>query len=167
MEFQRLLREHERILFKIAYGYCRNPGERQDLIQEICLQLWKGFPRYDAARPFPTWMFRIGLNVAISFKRKTYTRKAGVISDLEFIAAKESPVEIELERNEQLERLNSMIHQLDELNRALLILYLEDHSTREISEILGISETNVTTKIHRLKSYLRSQMESNKTPRGE
>jgi RNA polymerase sigma-70 factor (ECF subfamily) len=67
--FAALLDQHRGIVFKVANSYCRNPEDRQDLAQDIAAQLWRAFPRYDATRSFSTWMYRIALNVAISYKR--------------------------------------------------------------------------------------------------
>jgi RNA polymerase sigma factor (sigma-70 family) len=146
-QFLALLEEHARIVLKVASSYCRNAEDRRDLIQEITAQLWRAFPRYDESRSFSTWAYRIALNVAIS-----YARRAGV---RQTVALAHEPAAERPERDDRIEALERFMAQLDELNRALLLLYLDEHSYREIAEILGITETNVATKINRLKDRIR------------
>src|SRR5262245_48707513 len=78
--FQALLERHQRIVFKVANTYCRHSEDRRDLVQEIIVQLWRAFPRYDERRPFSTWMYRIALNVAISFARRAGHREMQSLS---------------------------------------------------------------------------------------
>jgi RNA polymerase sigma-70 factor (ECF subfamily) len=138
---------------KVAYTYCRNAEDRRDLEQEIATQLWRAFPRYDSCRPFATWMYRIALNVAISFVRTAYRRPTVPLDEVTAAA------EPEAEPDERVRLLQQFLDQLDHLNRALLMLYLDDRSHRDIADVLGISETNVATKLHRLKVRLREQGE--------
>ena len=153
-QFLPLLEEHKKILYKVASSYCRNNADRQDLIQEIAVQLWRSFDRYDERYRFSTWMYRIALNVAISFYRSESRRKRDTVpaedSILEIADARGS-----LEEDENLRILQRLISQLDELDRALIILYLDGNRYDTIAEILGISETNVGTKINRIKQKLR------------
>ena len=152
--FLSLLDEHKKILYKVASSYCRNDADRQDLIQEIAVQLWRSFDRYDERYRFSTWMYRIALNVAISFYRSESRRTRDTVpaedSILEIADARGS-----LEGDENLRILQRLISQLDELDRALIILYLDGNRYDTIAEILGISETNVGTKINRIKQKLR------------
>ena len=157
-DFTRLLDQHAGIIRKVAFGYANNSSDRRDLMQEISLQLWKAYPRYSPERPFSTWMYRIALNVAISFLRSNARpiRRAVPLDeiDLEVLPATADGIEAD-PRVAELQRL---IASLEPLNRALLLLYLDDHSYREIAAILGISETNVATKLNRLKQRLRRDM---------
>ena len=150
--FQMLIEKHRGIVLKVAYSYCRHAADRDDLAQEICAQLWKSFARYDESRKFSTWMYRVALNVAISHVRRNEGRPRSVQSitgDDTQIAAPEAP-----DPDERITALNLFIARLDPLNRALVLLYLEEHSYREIAEVLGITETNVATKINRLKQRI-------------
>jgi RNA polymerase sigma factor (sigma-70 family) len=151
--FLALLDEHKKILYKVAGTYCRNPADRPDLVQEITAQLWRSFDRYDPRLRFSTWMYRIALNVAISFFRSETRRSRGTVP------AEDSILEIaaggEPELDENLRLLQGFIAQLDELDRALILLYLDGNRHDAIAEILGISETNVGTKISRIKARLR------------
>ncbi|WP_414655834.1 RNA polymerase sigma factor [Frateuria sp.] len=155
--FESLLREHRGIVFKVASIYARGGEDRNDLAQEIATQLWRSFGAYDAARAkFSTWMYRVALNVAISYAR----RSAGNPQLEPFDACHlELPGEADVAQpDERLAALYAFIGQLDALNRALILLYLEERSYAEIAEVLGISETNVATKIGRIKQKLRGQM---------
>ena len=154
--FQALFEQHRKIVFKVANMYCRNPEDRRDLAQEIGTQLWRSFPGFDASRSFSTWMYRIALNVGISFARTAIHReKHSVALDDAGIDAIDNNAALH-EPDERVRALHHFIDQLDVLNRALMLLYLEDRSYHEIAEVLGISETNVATKINRLKQRIRT-----------
>jgi RNA polymerase sigma factor (sigma-70 family) len=161
--FQALLAQHEKIVFKVANMYCRNAEDRRDLAQEICVQAWRSFGSYDATRSFSTWMYRIALNVAISFARQA-GRRARHAAPFEYDPLDEDALDVAddsatlREPDERVRALHAFIDQLDALNRALMLLYLEDRSYREIAEVLGITATNVATKINRLKQRIRSGM---------
>jgi RNA polymerase sigma-70 factor (ECF subfamily) len=156
-QFAELLERHRGIVFKVAATYCRNPADREDVAQEIVTQLWRAFPRFDATRAFSTWMYRVALNVAISFVRVNSLRERHTVAlddthDVEDSSA--SPGE----QDERARLLYAFIDRLDSLNRALLLLYLDDRSYRDIAAILGVSETNVATKISRLKQRFAREM---------
>lgn len=152
--FQPLLDGHRGIVFKVANTYCRHAEDRRDLAQEICTQVWKAFPAWDETRPFSTWMYRIALNVAISFVRSASTHAAVALDEIETEPGHDS--DAERENDDGVRVLYRVIGRLDPLNRALLMLYLDEKGQREIAEILGISESNVATKIGRLKQRLRN-----------
>lgn len=151
-----IVENNKGILFKVANSYCRNIEDRKDLVQEIILQLWKSFDNYNAKFKFSTWIYRISLNVAISFYRKVNSRKRisnPITTDIfDFY-----DTEISDEKETNLGILNQMISELNDLNKALMLLYLEEKSYKEISEIIGITETNVATKIGRIKSKLKKE----------
>jgi len=157
-EFGQLLHAHRKIVFKVANTYARHAEDRADLAQEIAAQLWRAFPGFDRQRTFSTWMYRIALNVAISHVRSQTQRQRHAVpldEQLHDIADDNGP---DHEADERVRALHRFLAQLDPLNRALLLLYLEDRSTREIADILGISQTNVSTKIGRLKQRIRSDI---------
>jgi len=155
-QFSALIARHAGIVRKVATTYCRNADDRADLAQEILAQLWKAWPRYDAARPFTTWMYRVALNVAISHVRGMYRGHRHFVP-LDDGHHQVAAAPVDHEEESALVALETVIAELDELNRALLLLYLEDRSHREIAEILGISESNVGTKINRLKQRIRAR----------
>lgn len=157
-EFQRLLDGHRRIVFKVANTYARLPEDRAELAQEIAAQLWRAFPGYDPARRFSTWIYRIALNVAISFVRSNELR----LRHLEPLDDGHHDVigcdDVSAESDQRVRALERFIAAQAPLDRALLLLYLEEHSYREIADVLGISETNVATKIGRLKQRIRDDI---------
>ena len=149
--FLTLLDQHRRILFKIANAYGRSPENREDLVQEMVLQLWRSFPRYDEKRRFSTWLYRVALNVAISFCRgETRRPRTGVSENVLEVAATDLP-----EQHDDLRLLEQFIGRLNELDRALVLLYLDGNPYETIGEILGITATNVGTKLGRVKDKLR------------
>lgn len=156
--FTELLQRHRGILVKVAGSYARQREDREDLAQEIAAQLWRAWPGYDPARPFSTWMYRIALNVAISQLRgraRTPTLQTAADDPLETLP---DPAAHDPDRAQQVERLYRFIHALPPLDRALMLLHLEECPQREIAEVLGLSATNVATKIGRLKARLRNEL---------
>ncbi|MGH8678457.1 MAG: RNA polymerase sigma factor [Burkholderiales bacterium] len=156
--FGERLETHRGIVFKVANTYCRHPDDRADLAQEIAAQLWSAWPKYDPARSFSTWMYRIALNVAISFVRSDsqHQRRTVPLDEALHDVADESGSDHEGEQ--RLRLLQAFIERQTPIDRALLLLYLEDRSQREIGEVLGLSETNVSTKIGRLKQRIRTEI---------
>jgi RNA polymerase sigma factor (sigma-70 family) len=159
--FLRLVEQHRGIIRKVAAGYA-NTADQHDLTQEIMLQLWKAYPRYSPERPFSTWMYRVALNVGISFLRRNTrpVRQTVALDEIDRELPHDAVVPPELDA--RLVLLQKIIATLDPLNRALLLLYLDDHSYRDIAAILGITETNVATKLSRLKERLRQYFSQNK-----
>ena len=157
-DFVARLTAHAGIVRKVAALYGRRAEDRRDLEQEITAQWWKAYASYDASRPFSTWAYRIALNVAISAARADALRDG--VDALDAAADVVGDDGGAPERDEALARLHRFIAGLDALHRALMLLYLEEHSYREIADILGISETNVATKINRVKQKLRAQLEN-------
>ena len=158
VDFEALLELHRGIVFKAANTYCWRPEDRDDLAQEIVAQLWRAWPKYDTSRPFSTWMYRIALNVAISFVRKE-VRHRRVFTPLEEESHDTGyPPSTDPDTREHMERLRRFIAAEPPFERALLLLYLEDKSQKEIAEILGITPTNVSTKISRLKQRIRTEI---------
>jgi RNA polymerase sigma factor (sigma-70 family) len=157
-EFELLLQRHQKIVYKVVNTYCWQADDRADLAQEIAIQLWRSFHTYDNERSFSTWMYRIALNVAISnVRHQTKFLHLSVPLDDSHLEIGENEDD-KGKDDERVKFLQSFIAQLDSLNRALMLLYLEDHGYREIADILGISETNVATKISRLKQGIRDHI---------
>ena len=156
--FGELVERHRGIVLKVANTYAWHPDDRDELAQEIATQLWRAFPGYDPARPFPTWMYRIALNVAITFVRGNGRRLDHAVPLDEESHDLADGNAADHESDQQVRALHRFIHAQEPLNRALLLLYLEDRSYREMAEVLGISETNVATKISRLKQRIRNEI---------
>lgn len=153
--FQALIEEHKKILYKICNVYCRNRDDRDDLAQEIIVQLWRSFAGFDGRCQFSTWMYRIALNVAISSYRRETTRTRLVIAGDEHVL---DAIDESATQSEDMQQLYRFIEGLDPLNKALILLYLDGNSYLEIAEVLGISETNVASKISRLKKTMKQDL---------
>ena len=153
--FQELIEQHRGILYKVARAYCPLEEERQDLIQEMMIQIWQALPRYNAQYKSSTWIYRIALNVAISHYRKTTTQQRRQQAlDANTLQGPEADSN---EKEQQFRLLEQFISELKELDRALMVLYLEDRNHAEIAEILGISISNVATKVGRIKDKLKQR----------
>ncbi len=154
--FLTVINSNKGIIYKVANAYCKNNEARKDLVQEIIVQLWKSFENYSDQYKHSTWIFRIALNVAISFYRKENSRKtiSNPLIDTIHEFADTSPTN-ETEKNIGI--LHHFISELKELDKALMLLYLEEKSYKEIAEIIGITETNVATKIGRIKTKLKQK----------
>lgn len=153
-QFLQQLERHKAILYKVANAYCNRREDRGDLIQEIVIELWRSFDRFDGRAAFSTWMHRIAMNVAISFYRGESRRIRDALPIEEFgmdLAAADSVMDAQ---SEDLHALHQMISKLDEINRALILLYLEGYPQEEIAEMVGISSSNVATRINRIKQKL-------------
>ena len=143
------------MLLKVCNVYCHSEFDRQDLFQEIVIQLWKSFPRFRGESKFSTWLYRIALNTAISDLRRqkkniTLTEPANLPGDIEF-----EDIQYYKQQEEQLQQLHRAIEQLTEIEKAITMLYLEDKSYEEMEEILGISQNNLRVKMNRIKEKLR------------
>jgi RNA polymerase sigma factor (sigma-70 family) len=154
-DFLTLIEANKRIIFKICNSYCRNADDREDLAQEIIYQLWKSWSSFDSGYKLSTWMYRIALNVAISFYRKEKKTTPTVLMGDHVIEIADENLEEGLETN--LNALQQFINELNPLDRALMILYLEEKPHKEIAEIMGITSTNVATKISRIKEQLKQK----------
>jgi RNA polymerase sigma-70 factor (ECF subfamily) len=151
---------HKKIIYKIVNSYCKNKEDRRDLEQEIIIHLWNSFDKYNPEYKYSTWMYRIALNVAISYYRKE--KKWSFSNDFyneESICSITDENEYDTELDHNIKLLQEFINKLNELNKALMLLYLEEKSYDEIAGILGISKTNVATKINRLKSKLKEEFQ--------
>lgn len=155
IRFQQIIEQHKGILYKVARTYCKDDDARQDLMQEMMIQIWKSLPKYNADFAITTWLYRISLNVAISYYRKNSNKQNQYIE----LADDHLQFHEDLLNNkeEQLNQLEQFIAELNDLDKALTLLYLEDKSHAEIGEILGLSVSNVGTKLGRIKEKLKNK----------
>ena len=152
-QFLTYLEGYKKLIVKVAGAYCFETEERKDLIQEISLQIWKAYPNYDASVALSTWTYRIALNVSISFLRKETSRKKRE----ELYQQERDLLEwSNLILDERLEQLYRIIDQLKPLDKAILILSLEGCKNTEIADVMGMSPTNISTKLHRIREQLKS-----------
>lgn len=154
-EFTQLISENEGAIFKITSVYTDDRDSQKDLYQEIVLQLWNSFDAFKGASKRGTWLYRVALNTAISYLRKSKKHKVLVPIDqvvLDITEAQDTSFE------ERLKTLYAQIRELGSLEKGIILLYLEDKSYDEISVITGLSVTNVATRLSRIKSKLKKQI---------
>jgi len=156
-DFLQLILANKGIILKICQLYCPDKVDREDLTQDIIYQLWRSADRYNKEYRFSTWMYRVALNTAISFYRADRRRTTLPLSPLHLtIEEADDPAGAE-----RLAGLQRCIQGLKELDRALILLYFEEKTYQEMAEIMGLSETNVATRLSRIKEKLKRCMQIN------
>lgn len=158
--FVSILENHKGIIYKVANTYCYDKSDQDDLIQEITLQIWKSIDAFNEKYKWSTWIYRIALNTSISFYRKNKTRKektVGLSPIIEIPSAEEEHFE-----EENFVLLRRFIRELKEMDRALILLHLEGLSSQEIAEVIATTQTNVTSKISRIKKKIKIRFENHK-----
>ncbi len=158
--FLAILEEHKGIIYKVANTYCYDKSDQDDLIQEIILQVWLTIENFNTKYKWSTWIYRIALNTSISFYRKNKTRKEKTVRLSPIIDVPSMNDEYREEDNFHL--LRRFVRELKEIDRALILLHLEGLKSKEIAEIINTTQTNMTTKISRIKKTLRLKFENHK-----
>lgn len=158
--FLSVLDSHKGIIYKVANSYCCEISERDDLIQEIILQVWLSIENFNDKYKWSTWIYRIALNTSISFYRKNKTRKEKTVI-LSPIIELPSDDEKNFEDDDLL-LLWKFVRELKEIDRALILLHLDGLKSKEIADIISTTQTNVTTKISRIKKKLKLKFENHK-----
>lgn len=156
MEFVSLLEEHQNILHKICRLYTQSEAEHKDLFQEISIQLWRSFDRFEGKSKFSTWMYRVGLNTAITLYRKDKKRVDAYPINDEINRIEIDPYDPVVD--EQLKWLYEKIEEFSKIDKALILLYLEDKRYDEIAETLGITAVNARVKMNRIKQQLKKMI---------
>ena len=152
-EFLNLIDQHKGILHKVSRMYMDNAEDQNDLVQEIVLQLWKSFERFEGNSQFSTWMYRVSLNTALTFfkKEKKKTDRHTFLENIDQIDELDS-----VEKETQLELFYKAVHELNKVEKALIFLFLEGQSHKEIGQNLGITEGNARVKLNRTKEKLQN-----------
>ena len=158
-DFLLVIENHKGILYKVAHSYAKNDQDHPDLVQEIILQLWRSFNKYDRQHKYSTWIYQIALNVAISYYRKE-KRRGRLLNQYREALFHCQNLPIPTENAGNIRLLQKSIAALKDMDKALMLLYLEEKSHQEIATILGISPTNVSTKIDRIKKKLKQELSS-------
>jgi RNA polymerase sigma-70 factor (ECF subfamily) len=150
-EFLDLVEAHQGILHKVSALYAEQLDEREDLRQEILMQLWRSFSSFRGDSRFSTWMYRVALNTALLARRKRRTRPVAVP------LAESSPPQVGAApgSDPDVERLQRCVRRLRELDRAVILLYLEQHTHEEIAEVTGLGRKTVGVRIVRIKKQLK------------
>ena len=151
--FEQLLKAHELLVYKICRLYGDTEDDRKDLFQDIVIQLWRAYPKFRGDAKFSTWLYRIGLNVAITQFRKQKNKIYA--TDIESLNIAIADDNYSTEKDEQFKEMYAAIEKLNAIEKAIVMLYLEDKSYDEMEEILGISNGNLRVKMNRIKEKLR------------
>ena len=150
------LESNQNIVHKICRLYTNDKDAHNDLFQEITIQLWKAFPKFRGDSKFSTWMYRVALNTAITLYRKSKRRVQ--TQDFEGVSFKISADAYDDTIEVQLKEMYKAVKNLNDIDKALVFLYLEDKSHKEIAETLGITEVNSRVKMNRIKEKLRTTL---------
>jgi len=151
-EFVRQVQANQGIIQKICRLYGQTRHDREDLFQEIIVQLWKAVPKFQEQSRFSTWLYRVALNTAISDFRKKRRTLAVIQTE---VASLEIESELIDDKDERLKTLYAAISRLQEIDKAIVMLYLEDKSYDEMEDILGISASTLRVRMNRIKEKLR------------
>jgi RNA polymerase sigma-70 factor (ECF subfamily) len=147
VKFLEMIRQNEGIIYKVTSFYTDTEHPLGDLYQEVVLNLWKAFPSFRGDSKYSTWIYRIALNTCVSFYRRSKKNISYVDISMDIPDV--------VDNNEEIQELYKLINRLGKIERALVLLYLDDKSYKEIAEITGLTVTNVATKISRIKDKLR------------
>ena len=156
--FITLINQHKAIIHKISKMYMNGAEEQRDLFQEIVLQLWKAYPTFKGNSKFTTWMYRVSLNTALIYFKKDNRKvdKTPLEENIDVIDVNENEG-----KEEKLAYLYTAVQELNVIEKALIFLFLENQSHREIAENLGISEVNARVKLNRTKEKLQFIIKKN------
>lgn len=155
-DFVRLINRHQGIIHKVCGMYCHDKDDKKDLFQEVVLQLWKSFGSFRGDSKVTTWIYRVALNTAISaFRKESKKPDQSDISTLPLRVPEDTDFQ---EKNEQFQLLYQAIRQLSEIERALVMLYLDDLPYEEIADLMGITANNARVRMNRIREKLRQIM---------
>ena len=156
-QFEAHIKVNELLIYKVCRMYAYTTADSEDLFQEIVIQLWKAYPKFKGESKFSTWLYRVALNTAITGLRK----KKNFIESREPAQLPERITEENQEREEELGQLYKAIEHLNQVEKAIVMLYMEDRTYEEMEEILGLSQGNLRVKMNRIKDKLRQLTKNN------
>jgi RNA polymerase sigma-70 factor (ECF subfamily) len=153
--FLELVRDNEAQLRKICRVYAADAEGEKDLYQDILVQLWRALPSFEGSSQPGTWVYRVALNTALGQKRQRAARESATLDESDPIWRNRIPMpDQSLESSQRLRKLHAAIARLDDVDKALVTMYLDEKSYREIAEVLGITESNVGVKLHRIRKEM-------------
>lgn len=153
-DFIQLLHKHSGILHKIIRLYVDDPEDRRDLHQEMLYEAWRAYPSFRGAAAFSTWLYRVALNTALTFRRKALRRPA----TSELAAAQHLSDELSEPLSPQAELLYQAIRQLPEADRAIITLHLDGYDNDAVADMMGLTKNHVAVKLHRIKTVLENRL---------
>lgn len=154
------IEEYQPLIRKVCLMYAQNRAESDDMFQEICIQLWRAYPQFKGNSKFSTWLYRVSINTAISWIRKEKKHRLDDRDDEKLFGVHDdTPFYVEEEKKEQLSALRKAIQKLNDIDRTLVLLYLEEVAYAEIAEILGLTVNNIKVKMNRVKKRLKKLMD--------
>ena len=157
-EFSLLIKNNQGLIIKVSRLYTNTLEDEEDLFQEIVLQLWRSYDTFKGDSKISTWMYRVALNTAITlFRKKTKSPQTDELQDFHY----KDFLEDDDEKQQKISLLYKVIKMLPNVERAIVMMYLDDLPYRDISENLGITEVNARVKMNRLKKTLKELMEKN------
>lgn len=155
-EFAQLIKDNQGLIIKVSRLYTNTLEDEEDLFQEIVLQLWRSYDTFKGNSKISTWMYRVALNTAITlFRKKTKSPQTDELQDFH----QKGFLEDDDEKQTQISLLYKVVKMLPNVERAIVMMYLDDLPYRDISENLGITEVNARVKMNRLKKTLKNLME--------
>lgn len=152
-DFLMMIRQYEKIIFKVTSFYADQNQSINDLYQEVVINLWKAYPSFRGESKVSTWIYRISLNTCVTYFR----RKKNSITYIDIAA----DIPDTSDADDNIKELYSLINRLGKIERALVLLYLDDKSYKEIADITGLTVTNVATKLSRIKEKLKQMSSKN------
>jgi RNA polymerase sigma-70 factor (ECF subfamily) len=154
IEFLSILEQYISILVKIINAYAYNAQDKKDLMSDIVFELWKSYPKFRGEAKVSTWLYRVALNIALKTKRKRDNNKLLFVDEL--ITFDTDAFAGSSDERSNINLLYKCIEELNPINKAIILLYLEDKSNEEIAEITGLSRTNVSTRLSRIREQLKA-----------
>lgn len=150
LQFTRMVKEYRKTIYTVCYFFSKDTEEVNDLYQEILINLWKGFPNYRGESSLKTWIWRVSLNTCSNQERKKKSRIQTVPLSIDIDLYNDDDA-----GSRQIQMLYDRINQLDVFDRAIILLWLENMTYQDIADVVGISVSNVTTRLFRIKEQLK------------
>lgn len=157
-DFIELIEHNKKLIYKVSYLYCDNSVDKKDLFQDIITNLWISYPNFQNKSKISTWIYRVSLNTAITWFRD-YKKQSKKIEYTNLIPALTNEQDNAID--ELYDQLYCAINTLGKIDKAIILLLLDEFSYEEIAEIIGLTKTNVATKISRIKLKLRDYLSNN------